>query len=112
MQRATRVMRVRASRLIGIGLALALTTLMSGVPELMTIVLGDYCCEAECEGSFGTAGCGPSCTQGSCAKSLSTVHKRELHVPRASLSAAAVVTAVSEPCLSPLPSSVFRPPRA
>lgn len=103
---------LRASRLIGIGLALVVAALMSGAHEVAALVLAaDDCCGAECEGSFEDSGCSPSCTQGHCAKSLVTVSPRELYEHRASANGEVAIL-VSEPTLSPVPSGVFHPPRA
>jgi hypothetical protein len=102
---------VRANRLIGFGLALALATLMSGASELAVLALsGDDCCESECDGSFEDDGCSPSCTQGQCAKSLVTLSERAIHELRAAASGDVSIS-VSEPTLSPVPSGVFHPPR-
>ena len=103
---------LRASRLMAAGFALVLATLLSGAPELASILLeGHGCCESECDGSFGDRGCGPSCTEGSCVKSIVTLPDGPIYELRADVSGDVQIR-VAAPDLSPMPSGVFHPPRA
>lgn len=102
---------IRAIRRIAAGLALVLATLLSGAPELASLLLEcDDCCESECEGSFSDKGCAPNCTQGSCAKSIVMLTDGVRYELRAVVSGEVRFT-VPEPDLSPVPSGVFHPPR-
>ena len=105
--------RVRRFRVVlQSGFVLLLLLLVAGAPQLLTELLGlDECCETECEGSFGAQGCGPTCTQGSCGKTLSIVTGAAAS-PRQEAPGLALSIVVAKPQLSPVLTGVFHPPRA
>ena len=94
-------------------LAVTLVFLMSGAPQWTTAVLGiEDCCSMECEGSFGTTQCPPSCSQGPCAKMSPTVVAIAQPASVQQSVRVAVPTALTKPRLSAGVASVFHPPKA
>jgi hypothetical protein len=107
----TRAGRSRWSAL-GFCLATLIAIIMSGAPQALSVALdADDCCETECGGSLGSKGCGPTCNQGSCAKSFATTLDRGAPALVAMVGVDLHTTTV-EPILSPLMNGIFHPPRA
>lgn len=97
-------------RLLRIAVSTALIALSSGAPYVVLAALDDDCCSGPCDGDDG--GCPPNCTQGACARTISTaaVAGACTQVPRMGSMEQAPV-AILAPALPLVTRGVFHPPQ-
>ncbi len=97
-------------RLLRIAVSATLIALASGAPYVVLAALDDDCCAGPCDGDDG--GCQPNCTQGACARSISSAAVPSVGAPEPRLGPTepAPVT-VRAPALPIVTRGVFHPPQ-
>ncbi len=106
-RRHTRASVVRAAAVV------ALALLASGAPQfVLAAVGGEVDCSSDCAGSVGGKQCPPTCTSGSCAKTVVTVVPSLVEAPVPPGEPTPLCSDASEQLSSGIVQGVFHPPKA